>query len=468
MATEINKKYSQTRSDFSDYIKFEDDNVELREVAKRAFINNSEWFPSYDYPKNKLFDQETAELKQSIYSAVIELEAAKSSPEVDQAEIDLYTSFHEARLKRIMLVEAARNLDYSISSADSEVSRQAFSDINEATYGPFDRDCFLGMLDTERAVVVNFQSINDRASDIKKYLTAFFEKINTADCFEQDIISSENLAKLHEYISNRYIQVLNEVPDTTEDVYYDAEHCKVIMNRALASGRLRDWRVEIDSAKSNPSTNSTDCKIYLPTNTRRNAAELRRLIIHEQEVHARRAENAKRHNILPIQLGTANYFDVEEGLGVILECALEGNLDNPSFHRARDRYLTAGLALGADGQPRDAREVYEVMWRLLALRKSLDGNVSLELVEKSKDEAYRHIENAYRGTQFWMKGIIYTKLKVYYEGLVKNAKYMSDKIDNLDQAFAQAMLGKYDHTDPNETRLVLTILAKSVNISKPE
>lgn len=451
--------YKQTKSGFSDYPKFEDDNVGLREAAKRAFISNSEWFPSYDYPKNKEYDQETTDLKRSIYEAVLELEAAKQVPGANQAELELYAGFHEARLKRIMLVEAARSLKYSISGADSEVSRRAFSEINEAAYGEFDTPRFLGMLDSERSFANEFQPTNDRAVDIKTKLVSFFEKINTGDNHEIALISDENLTKLHDYVVNRYSAVLNVIPDTSDDVYYDAEQCAAIINNALIAGGLDNWKSEVNPAKSNPSTNQTKRIIYLPTNTRRNASELRRLIIHEQEVHARRAENAKNYDIKPIQLGTADYADVEEGLGIIMECSLAGDINNPSFDRARDRYLTAGLALGADGSPRDAREVYEALWRIIALRGAESGSISLEVVDKSKDDAYKHIENAYRGTQFWMKGIIYTKLKVYYEGLAKNAEYISENIDNLDNIFEDMMVGKYNHTDSEERNLVLSVIA---------
>ncbi len=69
-----------------------------------------------------------------------------------------------------------------------------------------------------------------------------------------------------------------------------------------------------------------------------------------------------------------------------------------------------------------------------------------------------HIENAFRGTSFTAPGVIYCKLKVYYEGLLKNARYFSDNQDDLQQAFTTAMIGKFDHTDPSETALVKRLI----------
>jgi hypothetical protein len=215
--------------------------------------------------------------------------------------------------------------------------------------------------------------------------------------------------------------------------------------------------------KSNPTTSQAKSAIFLPSNTRRNSSELRRLIIHEQEVHARRSQNARKYNIKPIQLGTAGCSDAEEGLGVMLECAVANDLNNASFNRARDRYLTAGLALGADDCPRDARETYESLWRILAIRGSNDGLIDENDLAVAKDQAYKHVENAFRGTQFWMKGVIYTKLKVYYEGLVKNAKLIDENIDNLDAIFDDIFIGKYDHTDSAEKELVLKVINTKEN-----
>jgi hypothetical protein len=172
-------------------------------------------------------------------------------------------------------------------------------------------------------------------------------------------------------------------------------------------------------------------------------------------VHAQRSQNGYYSGLKILKNGTADYADIEEGLGVLLECIVSGSLENPAFHRARDRYITAGLALGMDsGKPRDARYTYEILWRIIASRKSTDGVISEEIIAQSKDEAYDHIENAFRGTNFAMPGMIYSKLKVYREGLIKNVQYFKDSIDDIDGALDKAMIGKFNHTDPHELELV--------------
>ena len=211
-------------------------------------------------------------------------------------------------------------------------------------------------------------------------------------------------------------------------------------------------------SKSNPATNADIKRIYLPTNTKRNASQLRRLIVHETEVHARRGQNGDETGVRALGKGTADYADVEEGLGVFLECKVAGDLDNLSFHRARDRYITAGLALGADGVPKDGPQTFEILWRLFAIKNSKDGSIDEAAERKAMDQAMVHIENAFRGTNFAMTGVIYTKLKVYYEGLAKNARFFAEA-DDLSVALDMAMIGKYNHVDPSELKTVQELIA---------
>jgi hypothetical protein len=182
-------------------------------------------------------------------------------------------------------------------------------------------------------------------------------------------------------------------------------------------------------------------------------------------VHARRSQNGSETGYRILERGTANYGDIEEGLGILLECAVAGNLDNESFDRARDRYIAAGLALGTDGVPKDARATFEILWRLIALKKS-DGHIDNDLQLKAKRQVADHIINAFRGTNFAMPGIIYSKLKVYYEGFVKNAAFIESNKNDINHALDIAMLCKYDHTDEDEVRKVTSLIKnKQTSIS---
>jgi len=467
-SAEAIQNYKNTQSDFVDYVRFEGD-ASFRKAQKAAFIADEQYTPDYDYKKlNFLADDDVLTAKKTaIYEAVLELDAAKEAPGADVAELELYRQFHELRLKRIMLVEAARNLHSTGTSSEMEIAREAFMQMNEETYGEIDTPVFKGMLSTEIDRLDSFAPTNDLAKNIKSELAGLLSHSETDGEVEKDLLSPEELEKIREVIFERYSDILAAIPETDDSVYYDVTECVDIMNHALEVAGLASegWLVMENPAKSNPSTLTEEKKINLPSNTRRNASELRRLTLHEVEVHARRGQNGVDSGRNILTFGTADYADVEEGLGVMLECAIEGSFDSTPFHRARDRYLTAGLALGVDsGRPRDAHQTFNVLWRTMAVRNAKDGEITEEAITKAKNQAYVHVENAFRGTPFWRQGVIYTKLKVYYEGLQKNAEFFRDNIDNLDGALDKASIGKYNHTDPEEYDLIVSSVNASAEI----
>lgn len=459
--------YKQTKSVFDDYTRFGED-FDKRLEGKRQFIENEAYTAPHTYEKIENFHDQSqvATKKGNILKAVMELRAAQKPGSPDNAELELYAQYHEYRLKKIMLVESARDLhSKTISGLSRETARETFMRMNAEIYGELDEPLFLGMLASEVDSLATFEPGDNNARAIVTRLEDMLSPDLLHDRREAELLSSNEIEQLHEFVMDRYAPILAAVPDTADDVRYDAEACVGIMDDALRAGGLYElgWRAEIDDSRTNPSTNASSRRIKLPRQTMRTADELRRLIVHEQEVHARRGENGTASGRDILRTGTADYADVEEGLGVLLECAVAGNLDNPSFVRARDRYLVAGLALGVDmpeSGGRDARTVYEIMWRLLSVRDAKGGEVSDATMTDAKERAFVLVENAYRSTPYWMRGTIYTKLKIYYEGLLKNATYLREHIDNLDEALDAALMGKYDHTNATEREPIESLAAQ--------
>lgn len=450
---------------FTEYVRFEGD-YELRAHEKSDFMAGIDNAPDYDYPYlrklnipdengNVLEDQ-----KKQVYEALIILNRQRDNGTIGETEYGLYGPFFDTQLKKIMLVEVASRMRHS--SADSEVQqlaiREDFMMLNRQLYGEMDDGLFKAILHTERQRVSAFQPANKRAARIKDSLMSYF----LLHRFEgkETVISDQLLGKLHRLARERYRHVLAAVPDTDDETVYGALDSQKIMQAALDAGGLAEkgWRIKIDPAKNNPSTSTWNKRISLPCDTVRTAAQLRRLILHEQEVHARRAQNGEESGLAILRSGTADYGAVEEGLGVLMECAATGSLDNESFHRVRDRYITAGLALGLDGKPKDSRGTFSLLWRLIALRLSNNGIVRETTVRTAKEMAMKATENAFRGTNFLMRGIIYMKLKIYYEGLHKNAIYFSQHTAELPRAMDEALLGKHDHTSPEEVATVHRLL----------
>ena len=470
------QSYADVYGHTVDYSYWEDD-ATARARAKADFKNAKTYAPDFRFPKinnplvypildynldpasasyaedgTPIYDSLLAAKKSLVVESVYELEANRTMGVWSEARCAFYADFQEAQLKKILLIESAGRLnDISLTSQEHITARQEFMALNEEVFGEYDIETFSGMMNTEISRLHDFAPSDQASAEVKSYLLSTIHTDKFPEP-EKDLIEQELLDDIKAAVSQRYADTLGAVPDSDDSVIYNAEQCKEIMNNALMATDLYDngWRVEVNPKKSAPATNAVLKRIYLPSATQRTADEIKRLIVHEQEVHARRGHNGDESGEEPLARGTAAYADVEEGLGVILECALAGSVDNPAYHRARDRYIVAGLALGADGQPRDARQTYEIVWRMLAVRMTQNGIITEEISEKAKAQAITHIENAFRATNGTMPGVIYTKLKVYYEGLAKNVAYFKKYDGTINEALDAAMVGKCDHTDESE------------------
>lgn len=454
-------------SRFTEYVRFEG-SQKRREHEKRGFMAGIYNAPDYDYPYLQALDVPdedgvTLEDRKGQARAVLAALGKQQSLEAaGEVKSELYSSFFETQLKKIMLVEVASRMRHF--SSDSEVQQLAvkedFMELNRDLYGDMDDRLFSAVLSEEQRRAKEFMPGNKQATMIKRSLMSYFlmHRFKGANVKTNERLLSD----IHRLVHQRYQHVLAVIPDSKNDVIYDAYSCREILQAALEAGGLakKGWQIRIDDAKSNPSTNAWDKTIVLPSDTMRTAAQLRRLMLHEQEVHARRAQNGEEAGLAILRSGTAGYAAAEEGLGVLMECAVDGTFENESYHRVRDRYIAAGLALGLDGKPKDGRATFSLLWRLMALRLADDdGVITEDAVQTAKRMAMSATENAFRGTNFLMPGIIYMKLKVYYEGLRDNIAYFSRYASSLEVALDIALTGKYNHTDSEERATVQSMLS---------
>lgn len=455
----------------SSFIEFEHFEVdpEERQHAISRFIEGLDYTPTFDYPRlNKLYDVDEdsleddkrtfSEKKSEAWNAVLELEANKESGVKNEDEFQLIAGFHEYRLKRMMLVEAARDMMYADNSASQVTARKEFMSLNRELFGEINEDAFSRIMNSENARILEFIPIDENAKSIKEYLTRYFSD-KSFEKKESEILSIETLTDLGRIIRNKYASLLEPLPITDDSIVYNAEECKNFLQASLDRFGLgkKGWIAQINPRRLVPVTSQDSKEISIPSDTSRTANQLTRLDIHEAGVHALRGQNGEETGFNVLKEGTANYSDAEEGLAVLFECAIEGDFNNDSFTRARDRYITAGLAFGTDGIPKDARKTFEILWRIIAIRES-SGKIGEDLESYAKNRAVSHIENAFRGTNYAMPGIIYTKLKVYYEGLLKNGKFIEKNKADIGRALEMIMLGKYDHTDTDELNRVKRLL----------
>lgn len=426
------------------------------------FCGDKVYVPTYHYPRLQAFinrghlndGRSFDEMRTFAGDAIGVLERAYCAGEIDADTARLFRDFYANRLQRLLMLKTAQQMTEAVGQAVIPL-RHRFARLNAAIYGDMDEDAWLGIMKTERDRLEKVSLPSSLSTHIVEPLQTLYAELPPHPP-EIQLVDRDLVETYQPLIQLRYAHILNTIPRTGPETVYDAEQCSHIMQTCLRAGGFHGWRVRVDPRKINPSTDRTNDVILLPANTRRTAAQLRRLIMHEQEVHARRAVNGSAYESLPLLThGTADYGSVEEGLGIFLEVLLSGSADSPAIHRARERYITAGLALGVNQhKPRDARQTYELLWRIIAVRRAERTALDTAAVKRIKQRAYAHIENAFRGTSFAEPGLIYRKLKVYYEGLAQNVAYFRS-IAGQPVRFDDAFLGKYNHTNARERQMVM-------------
>ena len=452
---------------FGGYKQFADDR-EKRETQIAAFVTDAVYAPEFDYPRlEKLRDygEDVTESliqskKRTAYESMWELEAHRESGILPEETFDSYAAMHEKKLKIMLMVEAADHMRTAGTSQARVTAREEFKMLNTELYGEMDIPAFNGIMAEEQRMVQDFVPAGETAIAIHADLAAYFDR-KQFDGEKSELFTDAEFETVRAVVLDRLSPILECFPKTDESVLYTPEEAVPYMQAALDLSGLgaAGWKVEIDPKATVPNTNISKKRIFLPPKGMRNSAQIQRLHAHEAEDHARTAQNGIDSGIELLAKGTADCGDVEEGLGILLECLLSGSFDAPGYNRARNRYITAGLALGTDGSPRDARQTYELMWRLSAVRNANNGEISDTAVQSAKSATMSHIENAYRGTDLVQRGVIYTKLKTYYEGLIKNVRYFKENINTLPEAFDAALLGRYDHTNPEEVAMVKSLIA---------
>jgi hypothetical protein len=472
---------------FFDYEMFESIHPPKRRSEEwSSFLQNEIYVPSFDYARLR---ERTSSGKLGGYNYIDtdkrankEVMVGSSKKEVshlldcisivnarrgvvgDQAA-NLYINMFDILIGRELLVQESYSALFAGNAERRDTHRHRFMELNELLYGEVDQGLFLGIMQTERERLSRFEPVDEAGHKLKRELTPFFDGLEIEGNREPEFISQDFIDSMLPLLEEEYGHIFAILPDTDDSVIYSSDQVVEFINKTLQAGGLKQagWVAVINPDKNIVSTNTTTKKIEIPPNDSRTARQLKALVVHEQEVHARRGQNGLESSAPGLLgSGTANYADVEEGLGMALECIVNGTAEgNVAVKRARDRYIHVGLALGIGSHsPRDAREVYELAWRMeaLALAEKNGGVVTPQIIleaQQGKWGAKAHVENIFRGTDFVGKGIIYMKAKVYLEGFTKSVHALRDVAsakteEEKRDRFKGLFLGKFDHTNPEE------------------
>ena len=438
-----------------------EDGIDRRLAQKALYLADIRYAPDYNYDKlrERQFPNEDGESslveKSRIQAAISRLQIAGEKNELPQDIVQLYINANIRYLKMQLMVEAADDALRAPGSAEATLAIETYKRLNKEVYGEFDAEAFKQLIGQEKDWVLHFEPKNAEARRLRQNVLLHLGDVEPVP--KQELIDQDLIDTYKPFLLDRYGHILDVMP--SGDDYLSPEDTNEVFNKAIGASGLADagWQSVLDKNKTIVATNMREKLIKLPTNIHRTANQLRALMLHELEVHARRGFNGSQLGYPIFETGTANYFDNEEGLGVILEALFLGKAhDNPAVSRAVQRYIHVGLALGQDTsgeRPRDARQTHYITWQIAALKLAKNGIVTEKEIQAAKTSTYDHIENIFRSTNFSIPGHIYAKAKIYYEGLIGNIGILR-RIAADPKEFDKLFWAKYDHLDPEEAEII--------------
>jgi hypothetical protein len=366
--------------------------------------------PEFSYP---LLNRDELEVSGLAYDSAL-------ATETDKAEIQRL----EARRAGVAIALASLDLQEAATHTDRWFAGRDITARSFERYGEMKPEYFWPVVLKWQKVAESFKPGNMFAEVTQKRVLAWLPEVPEGVDM-QPPIDHDTLDLVRGEVMTYMEPVLRDVPKEGE---FSAEQTAVITQRALENTGLASegWVVVVSDTAAIFSVRNSKKQVIVPN---RHAAsdeprvfsgqELYRLLPHEIGVHAMRRDKS---------LGS----DFEEGIGILVEAVVTNETDGVAIRRAEDRYLHTGLAAGLDGSLRNARQVFNITWRLEAMRRATDGIITPTIEAEAKATVQPFIDNIFRGTNHKLPGVAYTKAKVYLEGIMQAVEYAREHADEPD------------------------------------
>lgn len=256
------------------------------------------------------------------------------------------------------------------------------------------------------------------------------------------------LANIKAYLTGRFNSVYAVLAKYNDNDIMDTQTIRRCYGDMLAQladhdPMWRQWSVVASKSTQmavSPGRKEIHVGTYLPPLPVR---RVKSLFTHEVLVHAQRSVRGSVYG-RQLAYGLPGYVSAEEGLGVLMEAAIEGKMP----YRAGDRYVDIALALGLHGQPPVNRlQLFPIVYARTLLRRLDDGSpTDTKLITRA---SWQHVNRIYRGTLGNEIVGVFTKDVIYYRGYREMADHLSRyKESDLRQAINFALSGKMNPNDP--------------------
>ena len=371
-------------------------------------------------------------------------------PDLTSVGKKVYEGFIKKYYEQIELLRCAQDYHGASLEEDKQKIAESYKGLNIETYGEPDEGTYRSLLSEKLNCVCN-KNLTGKADDLRKELFGMVDFDPDVDIPERFRPSDETVEWMHSVAESLYGGMLSHIPNEQEE--FDPYELQKIFTDIIEeefnndskgyAGAAEGWTVSVEKATS-VNVKSSEKRIVIPDNgMMRSRKKVENLVVHEIGIHMLRSITGGETDMLPLRSGLSDYYDAEEGLGVVMEQALSGKF----AERGVDHYITAGLAYYDE---KDFRGAFEVKWRLLLLDSVRDGGeINDEQMEKAKKTAFTQTLRSFRGTN----DMPLFKDLSYYNGSVEVWRYL-ESIKGDDFLLSLLLAGKVN-TSADHRRVIL-------------
>lgn len=245
-------------------------------------------------------------------------------------------------------------------------------------------------------VMAILQGVSRKVNSDNQHLwEAILARVGTIEPTDQVVIPSSERFNMYRHYLTRYTGPFKTKDSTVSELL--AEHLEIT---GLAK---KGWRLKVRHNASPAKTNHRSRWVsigedYLP----RTARAKKRIVVHEVYGHALR--------------GPQKSIAEAEGFAIVLE-----QLTNPEFMYLRSyRYLAVALGWGVLGRRMTFREVFEILWRVMAL----GGQYTQQA---AREHAFDECSRAFRGGRPDVAGAVFLKDSVYFDANIAMWKVLVEQ-----------------------------------------
>lgn len=335
------------------------------------------------------------------------------------------------------LLSVAQDI-HSDDSTISAVAREQYRMVNEKMYGAPDEATYRSLL----GEAVNTAKSGDVDQVLLSELAVLAPEVgDSAGRFTPSEETVQFMQGVAEYL---YGGMLSHIPQDKKSFspVEIAEVFRTILHSEF-DGVADEWRVEAVKAAS-INVVASEKLIKIPENRAHvTYSQLRGLVAHELGVHMLRSLMGESTDLAVLKTGLSDYYDSEEGLGKVMEQAVNGAYQDSGV----DYYIITGLMYFDN---KDFRDTFEIMWRLKYLKTSTSEGRDDKAVKKAREDAYKAVLRISRGTDTEP----FLKDLAYYNGASKVWEYAENHCGDYEH-ISLLTLGKADPANDSHRRIIL-------------